>query len=53
MAGLDVLKVLRVNAGLGGSRVEEKLDLLEETGLVVLVEAGTSGLGDLSGESAG
>jgi hypothetical protein len=52
LAGLDVLEVLRVNAGLGGGRVEEELHLLEETRLIVLVMAGSSGRRDLGGESA-
>jgi len=53
LAGLDVLEVLRVNASLGGGRVEEELNLLEETRLTMLVETGASGLGNLSSEGAG
>ena len=41
LAGLDKVQVLLINASLGGSFVVEQLDLLEETGFVVLVELGS------------
>ena len=41
LAGLDEVEVLIFDARLLGGVVEEKLDLLEETRLVVLVELGT------------
>ena len=40
LASLDQVEVLLLNAGLLGGIVEEKLDLLEETRLVVLVKLG-------------
>ena len=46
LARLDKVEVLLIDAGLGGGRVEEELDLLEETGLVVLVELGSEFLGE-------
>ena len=52
VARLDHLEVLGIDSSFGSSRVVEKFDLLEETGLVIFVEAGTR-LGDVdSGESA-
>ena len=41
LASLDQVKVLLVNSRLSGGLVVDELDLLEETGLVVLVELGT------------
>jgi hypothetical protein len=41
LACLDEVKILLGNAGLGGSLSVEKLDLLEETGLTMLIETGT------------
>lgn len=41
VAGLDEGQVLAGHAGLRSSAVEEKLDLLEEAGLLELVELGT------------
>jgi len=40
LAGLDEVEELGVDAGLGSGLVEEELDLLEETGLLELVELG-------------
>ena len=48
LASLDKVEVFLIDAGLGGGVVEEEFDLLEETGLVVLVELGA----ELSGKSA-
>ena len=53
LAGLDELEVLGVNAGLASSLVEEELDLLEETWLVVLVELWPELLGSSSSVTAG
>ena len=52
LAGLNVLEVLGVNAGLGSGGVEEKLNLFEETGLVVLIKTGAGSSGNLGSESA-
>lgn len=53
LASSDEVEVLGFNTGLGGSLGVEHLDLLEETGFVVLVELGSEvGLGS-GGESAG
>ena len=41
LAGLDEVQVLLLDAGLSGSFVVEELDLLEETGFVVLIELGS------------
>jgi len=50
VASLDQAQVLLGNVSLGGGAVEEELDLLEEAGLLELVELGTEGLGvDLLG----
>ena len=38
LASLDEVQVLLLDAGLSGGFVVEELDLLEETGLVVLIE---------------
>lgn len=52
LARLDIVQVLLVNAGLGSSRVVEKLNLFEETGLTVFIETRASRSGDItSGES--
>ena len=40
LASLDEVQVLLLDAGLSGGFVVEELDLLEETGLVVLIELG-------------
>ena len=46
LAGLDEVEVLLLDAGNLGGVIVEELDLLEETGLVVLIELGAeSGLG--------
>jgi|SanBayMetagenome_1026888.scaffolds.fasta_scaffold84419_1 hypothetical protein len=45
VAGLDEVQVLLGNISLRSSAVEEKLDLLEETGLLERVELGTEVLG--------
>ena len=49
LAGLDKVEVLLFDASLAGGFVVEELDLLEETGFVVLVELGAE-LFALSGE---
>jgi DNA-binding transcriptional ArsR family regulator len=45
VAGLNQVEVFLRNIGLGSSAVEEKLDLLEEAGLLELVELGPEVLG--------
>lgn len=50
LASLDEVEVLLLNAGLTSGFVVEELDLLEETGFVVLIELGAE-LG-LSGEGS-
>jgi len=40
LACLDEVEILLGDAGLGGSLSVEKLDLLEETGLTILIETG-------------
>lgn len=41
LACLDEVKILLGDSGLRGGLGVEKLDLLEETGLTMLIEAGT------------
>lgn len=45
VASLDEVQVLLGDVSLGGCAVEEELDLLEEAGLLELVELGTEVLG--------
>ena len=49
LASLNQVKIFWVDAGLGGGGLEEELDLLEETGFTVDVEARASNLGDCGG----
>ena len=51
LASLDQVKILLINSSFAGSLVEEKLDLLEETGFTVIIEFGSElRLGGLSSE---
>jgi hypothetical protein len=45
VASLDQVEVLLWNVSFGSSAIEEELDLLEETGLLELVELGAEVLG--------
>lgn len=45
VAGLDEVQVLLRDVSLGGSAIEEELDLFEEAWLLELVELGTKVLG--------
>lgn len=49
LAGLNQIKIFWVDAGLGGGRLEEEFNLLEETRLSVDVEAGASNFGNTGG----
>ena len=42
LAGLDEVEPLLIDVGLGGARLEEELDLFEETWFSICIKVGTS-----------
>ena len=45
LASLDEVEPLLINVGLGGTRLEEELDLFEETWFSIYIKIGTSCFG--------